>query len=81
MAAVEVESRRYALKADDYFRADLRVSYRKNRPRASHIFSLDVQNVTNRLNMYRQYYDQEKREIATITQAGLIPFLNYRIEF
>jgi hypothetical protein len=79
--AVLVESQRLALKADDYFRADLRVSYRKNKPKASHIVSLDVQNVTNRLNMYRQYYDKEKMVVAKNTQAGLIPFLNYRIEF
>jgi hypothetical protein len=78
---VFVESERFAVKSPDYFRTDLRVSYRKNKPRASYIISLDIQNVTNRLNVYRQYYDRDLQAIQTSTQTGLIPILNYRIEF
>lgn len=71
----------FEARADAYFRSDIRVSYRKNKPKASYILSLDIQNVTNRLNMYRQYYDHDKKEIVTSTQMGLLPVLNYRIEF
>ncbi len=79
--AIYYENQRFAAQAPDYFRTDLRVSYRKNRPRASYILSLDIQNVTNRLNVYNQYYDEETRSIKISTQTGLIPVLNYRIEF
>ncbi len=78
---VYVESESFSLKADDYFRTDLKISYRKNKPKASYILSLDIQNVSNRLNMYRSYYDNDKKEIVMATQSGLIPILNYRIEF
>ncbi|MDX5346911.1 MAG: TonB-dependent receptor [Hymenobacteraceae bacterium] len=75
------ESRRYDLQAADYFRTDIRVSYRKNRPKASYIISLDIQNLTNRLNIYGQYFNFDSKTIATSYQTGLIPILNYRIEF
>lgn len=79
--AVYIEDRRFSQQAPNYYRMDIRVSYRKNNPKASHIISLDIQNVTNRLNVYSRYYDEDKQEIATSYQSGLIPILNYRIEF
>ncbi|WP_246343781.1 TonB-dependent receptor [Adhaeribacter radiodurans] len=79
--AVYYENERYEAQAPDYFRTDIRVSYRKNRPKASYILSLDIQNVTNRLNMYNQYYDKDTQSLKISTQTGLIPVLNYRIEF
>ena len=75
------DNERYTAKANDYFRTDVRFSYRKNKPRASYILSLDIQNVTNRLNMYRTYFDQDENTVKTATMTGLIPVLNYRIEF
>lgn len=79
--AVLIEEKRNTLKADDYFRTDIRFSYRKNKPRASYIVSLDIQNVTNRLNMYSQYYDLDEQVLKKATMTGLIPVLNYRVEF
>ncbi len=79
--AVYREDQAYAAQADAYFRSDIRVSFRKNNPKASYILSLDLQNVTNRQNMYAQYYDRKAKEIKTNYQMGLVPVLNYRIEF
>ncbi|QNF35921.1 TonB-dependent receptor [Adhaeribacter swui] len=79
--AVYYEDKAFEAQVPDYFRTDLRVSYRKNRPKASYILSLDIQNVTNRLNMYNQYYDEDTQSLKISTQTGLIPVLNYRIEF
>jgi hypothetical protein len=79
--AIYYENQRFEAQAADYFRTDIRVSYRKNRPKASYILSLDIQNTTNRLNVYNQYYDEETQSLKTSTQTGLIPVLNYRIEF
>ncbi|MDF7814737.1 TonB-dependent receptor [Hymenobacter sp. YC55] len=64
-----------------YFRLDLRASYRKNRPHASHIISLDLQNATNNQNIYGRFYDRSSQQIETSYQTSLVPFLNYRIEF
>ncbi|HEU4472353.1 MAG TPA: TonB-dependent receptor [Flavisolibacter sp.] len=65
----------------DYFRTDLRVSMKWNRKRLTSTLSLDIQNVTNRLNVFGNYYDADKQEVKTIYQNGLIPVLNYKVEF
>jgi hypothetical protein len=66
---------------DPYFRADLRLSLRWNRPRLTSTLSLDIQNLTNRLNVYGNWYDSEKGQVVTSYQSGLIPILNYKVEF
>ncbi|QRR01886.1 TonB-dependent receptor [Dyadobacter sandarakinus] len=71
----------YAEQLPGYFRTDLRVSYTKNRKRITSTISLDIQNVTNRLNAFDRYYDSKKDEVRLITQTGLLPILNYRLEF
>jgi hypothetical protein len=78
---IYINEEAYSLQVPDYFRTDIRFSYRKNRPKASFIISLDLQNATNRLNVYSKFYDEDKQEMRTYYQTGLIPILNYRIEF
>lgn len=79
--AVYYEDRAFSHKNPDYFRTDLRLSLKWNRKRLTSTLSLDLQNVTNRLNVYGQYFDSEKGEIVTSYQNGLIPILNYKVEF
>lgn len=79
--AVYRETEAFTDRVANYFRPDIRVSYKINKAKASHEISLDVQNCINRLNVYGQYYDIDKKEIVEIYQLGLIPLLNYRIEF
>lgn len=64
-----------------YARADVRVSYRINKRKTSSILSLDIQNATNRENVYGTFYDNSTQGISTELQLGLIPILNYRLEF
>jgi hypothetical protein len=52
-----------------------------NRKRLTSTLSLDIQNLTNRLNVYGEYFDSEKAGVVTSYQNGLIPVLNYKIEF
>jgi len=72
---------RYSERLGSYFRTDLRISYRINKPKFSSIISLDIQNVTNHQNVFSQYYDRSTGKIEKTYQLGLIPVLNYRIEF
>ena len=65
----------------DYFRLDIGVSYRKNNPKWSWILSLDVQNITGRLNVYDEYYNAETKSIEQVYLTGLIPVLNYKVQF
>lgn len=71
----------YSLRNPDYFRADLRVSMKWNRKRFTSTLSLDIQNITNRLNVYNEFYNDETNKIEYNYQTGLIPVLNYKVEF
>ena len=71
----------YSLQNPAYFRTDLRLSIKWNRRKVTSTLSLDIQNLTNRLNFYNQQFDEEKGNVITNYQAGLIPILNYKIEF
>ncbi|CAG5069681.1 hypothetical protein DYBT9623_02417 [Dyadobacter sp. CECT 9623] len=74
-------SKSYSEQLPHYFRGDLRVSYTRNKKRTASTISLDLQNATNRLNAFDKYYDKKTDRIKVITQTGLIPVLNYRLEF
>ena len=78
---VLVEKDAYSLQNEAYFRADIGISMKWNRKNITSTLSLDIQNVTNRLNVFGQWYDNEKNKIVTSYQTGLIPILNYKIEF
>lgn len=78
---VRIYDRTYANHAGAYLRLDLGISYKVNRPRATHTLMLDIQNVSNRENIYGRYYDSDDNPIETLYQTGLFPFINYRIEF
>ena len=71
----------FTLKNPNYFRADLRLSMKWNRKNFTSTLSLDIQNLTNRLNVYNQYFNDETNKIEYNYQMGLIPILNYKVEF
>ncbi|MEL6866037.1 MAG: TonB-dependent receptor [Bacteroidota bacterium] len=72
-------------KLNDYYRFDIGINYKINRQHATHTFSLNIQNVTNRLNERSRssYYDANTDQIVTrvTQQAGLIPVLQYKVSF
>lgn len=65
----------------DYFRIDFGASYRKNKPKWSWIVSADLQNLTNRSNIWGEYYDAEREVVQPIYMTGLVPVINFKIEF
>ncbi len=69
------------LTADPYIRVDFSSSYRINRKRVSHLFILDIQNALNRENTVGMRYNFSKRIIEPQKWSGIIPTINYRIEF
>lgn len=74
-------SQGYRLKHPDYFRTDLRVSWRKNKPGYTRTLSLDIQNVTSQQNVAFLYYDTFLKEVKTKYQLGIIPVIAYRVDF
>jgi hypothetical protein len=64
-----------------YFRPDVRVSWKKNRPRSTRTLSLDLQNAINRQNVYNHYFDPGSGTVKINYATGLIPVLSYRVVF
>lgn len=79
--AVPIWNQAYSAQVPDYFRPDVRVSYRWNREQFSSTLSLDVQNVINRANIFTRFYSSSEGSMVDSFQLGLIPVLNYRVEF
>ncbi len=75
------QDRAYSEQLPAYFRTDIRLSMKWNRKKLTSTLSLDIQNVTNRLNVYDRYYDNESHAIKTYYQQGLLPILNYKVDF
>jgi hypothetical protein len=80
-STVFYQQQAYTRQNPAYFRTDLRVSLKKDRRHLTTTLSLDLQNVTNRKNVYDMEYDAVQKKIVTEYQTGLIPVLNYKVEF
>jgi hypothetical protein len=79
--AVYDHSKPFTIKLPAYFRTDLKFSYRINHKQFNSIWSLDIQNASNRKNLGGTYYDHDKAEIRKWYQTPLIPVFSYKIEF
>ncbi|MGJ1435828.1 TonB-dependent receptor [Sphingobacterium multivorum] len=75
------QNRINTLTSDPYIRADFSASYRVNKKKVSHLFIMDIQNVLNRENTIGMHYNFSKRVIEPQKWSGIIPTINYRIEF
>ncbi|MDR6342517.1 hypothetical protein HNQ91_005601 [Filimonas zeae] len=64
-----------------YFRMDWNAYYRKDKKRSTHTLTLEIQNITNRENFYRYYFDARTGEQKRMNQLGLFPNLSYKIQF
>ena len=71
----------FSIQQPAYFRIDLRVYYKKNKPNFTSMLALDIQNLTNAENAAFSYYDAQKGELVVKNQLGLIPILSYRVTF
>ncbi|OQX98469.1 MAG: hypothetical protein B6I20_11005, partial [Bacteroidetes bacterium 4572_117] len=71
----------YTEKLDDYFRIDLQFIFRRNKPKHTGEWRLDIINLTNQKNIRYEYYDSELNSIETEYQNPFIPVLSYRIQF
>lgn len=69
----------YSDKLPAFYRFDLGTYFRINKQKCSYIASLDVQNITNHQNTLG--YEFRENNIGPVFGKGLIPILNFRIEF
>lgn len=78
---VAFEDQAFEEQLPDYFRLDLKAGYRINRPKVSHEFFVDVQNVTNRDNILRREYNPATGLVSNTNQLGLFPVIQYKLQF
>jgi hypothetical protein len=74
-------SEAYDERFPDYFRLNGRITFRLNRNTFDHEWGLDLQNITNRQNIFIQNWNSSKKEVATYYQMGFMPMMTYRIHF
>ena len=74
-------SESYNERFPDYFRLNGRITFRLNRNSFDHEWGLDLQNMTNRENIFIQNWDNNKQEVVTHYQMGFMPMMTYRIYF
>lgn len=78
---VYVDSEAYSLQYDPYFRTDFKIGYRMNMKRISQEWLIDFQNVTNRENIFEEFYNPQTQTIDRRNQLGLFIIPQYRILF
>ncbi|MEZ4805670.1 MAG: hypothetical protein R2852_09365 [Bacteroidia bacterium] len=66
---------------DTYFRLDFKITYRRSGKKITQEWFLDIQNITNRKNIFIQGFDVQKGDVVTQYQLGFFPNFNYRINF
>ncbi len=78
---VYIDAEAYSIQQKNYFRTDLKFSVKRNRKNSTITWALDIQNATNRKNVYGEYYDPLLNATTTEYQSSLIPILSYKIDF
>jgi hypothetical protein len=75
------ENEAYSLQNDPYMRWDLKFSYARNGKRTTQKWYIDLQNFTNRNNLYVRTLNPRNGKISEINQIGFFPNINYMITF
>ncbi len=65
----------------DYFRWDLKLTYRRNGKKLTQQWSVDLRNLTNRQNIFSENFNARSGKLETRYQLGFFPDIQYRIYF
>lgn len=71
----------FSEKFPDYFRADLKLGFKVYGKRITQEWSVDLQNITNRQNLFTRDFDASSGRIYNTYQIGFLPIVLYRINF
>jgi hypothetical protein len=71
----------FSVQQDAYFRADIKLSFRKEYVKSTLEISLDLQNVTNNKNIFTQSYNPRTNSIVTQYQQSFFPVPFVRFTF
>ncbi len=71
----------WSVKGAPIHKVDVVVAYRIGRPKVSHEFKLDLQNVLNSSTAVYSYYDDRTQTIKPVPQLALLPVFQYTLHF
>jgi hypothetical protein len=71
----------FSLRQSPYFRADMKLGYRKNSKRSTLEFGIDLQNFTMHENIFVETYNRRTNSIARQYQQGFLPVPYFRLTF
>jgi hypothetical protein len=71
----------YSLRFAPYSRFDVKLSFRMNRKKTSHMLYVNIENILNQQNILQQTYDPSAQKVNTEYQLGVFPYGGYRLEF
>jgi hypothetical protein len=74
-------SRAWVNKLDDVKQLNFSITYRVNRPKASHEIIVDVINATNENARNWEYYNKYTQKLDYYRQLNMIPNIMYRVHF
>ncbi len=78
---VFVNSEAFSQQYDPYFRTDFKIGFRLDMKRISQEWLIDFQNITNRVNIFEQFFNPATGTIDQRNQLGLFIIPQYRILF
>ncbi len=79
--AVRDESNPYSAKGDDIIKLDVAVGIRRNKPKTTTEFKIDIQNATANEAVVNQYYEHGTQSIVIGKQLPLLPVISYKVSF
>lgn len=66
---------------EDYMRMDLKLGYKRNGKKITQEWSVNLQNLTNRKNIFQKVYNETTQSIETRFQTGFLPIVQYKVMF
>ncbi len=74
-------SRAFDVQYPDYQRFDIRVAFKQNFKHVTQEWAIDIQNLTNHKNIFREQFNPNDNRIETDYQMSLFPMFLYRVTF
>src|ERR1043165_209605 len=78
---VRLDNQAFSEKYKDYFRLDLKISYRLSFRKITQELSMDLQNVANIKNIFRKVYNPRTNSLNNEYQQGIFVLPQYKILF
>lgn len=65
----------------DYLKGNFKIGFKLYGKNATQEWSVDIQNITNRKNVFIEEYNSYLDEVQTTYQTGFLPIIQYRVTF